>query len=71
MPSPGHLLNPGIKPRSAALQVDSLPSEPPGNPKNAGVGNLSLFQGNFLTKELNQSLLHVDSLPAGLPRKPI
>ena len=26
-PSPGHLLNPGIKPRSRALQADSLPAE--------------------------------------------
>jgi len=24
--------NPGIKPRSPALQADSLPSEPPGKP---------------------------------------
>ena len=31
-PPPGDLPNPGIKPRSSALQVDSLPSEPPGNP---------------------------------------
>jgi len=29
-PSPGDLPYPGIKPRSPALQVDSLPSEPPG-----------------------------------------
>ena len=29
-PSPGDLHNPGIKPQSAALQADSLPSEPPG-----------------------------------------
>ena len=29
-PSPGVLPNPGIKPRSPALQMDSLPSEPPG-----------------------------------------
>ena len=29
-PSPGDLLNPGIEPRSPALQVDSLPAEPPG-----------------------------------------
>ena len=29
-PSPGHLPNPGIKPRSPALQVASLLSEPPG-----------------------------------------
>ena len=28
--SPGDLPDPGIKPRCAALQVDSLPSEPPG-----------------------------------------
>ena len=27
--SPGDLPNPGIKPRSPALQADSLPSEPP------------------------------------------
>ena len=29
-PSPGDLPDPGIKPRSPALQADSLPSEPPG-----------------------------------------
>ena len=28
-PSPGHLPDPGIKPRSPALQTDSLPTEPP------------------------------------------
>ena len=28
--SPGDLPNPGIEPKSPALQVDSLPSEPPG-----------------------------------------
>ena len=27
-PSPGNLPNPGIKPRSPALQADSLPAEP-------------------------------------------
>ena len=27
-PSPGDLPNPGLKPRSPALQADSLPSEP-------------------------------------------
>ena len=31
-PSPGDLPNPGIEPRSPALQADSLLSEPPGNP---------------------------------------
>ena len=28
------LPNPGIKPRSPALQVDSSPAEPPGKPYN-------------------------------------
>ena len=32
-PSPGDLPNPGIKPRSPALQADVLPSEPPGKPQ--------------------------------------
>ena len=31
-PSPGDLPNPGIKPRSPTLQVDSLPAEPQGKP---------------------------------------
>ena len=43
-PSPGNLPIPGIKPRSPALQVDSLPAEPPGKPKNTGVGSPSLLQ---------------------------
>ena len=36
----------------------SLPSEPPGKPKNIGVGSLSLLQGIFLTQESNQGLPH-------------
>ena len=44
--------------RSPALQVDSLPAEPQGKPKNTGVGGLSLLQQIFLTQELNQGLLH-------------
>ena len=32
-PSPGDLPNPGIEPRSPALQVDSLPAEPQGKPR--------------------------------------
>ena len=31
-PPPGDLPNPGIEPRSSALQVDSLPAEPPEKP---------------------------------------
>ena len=38
-PSPGDLSNPGIKPRSVALQADSLPSEPPGRMVLGGFQN--------------------------------
>ena len=58
LPSPGDLPNPGIKPRSPASQVDSLPSEPPAKPKKNGVGSLSLLRGIFLAEELNLGLLH-------------
>ena len=34
---------PRIKPRSPTLLADSLPSEPPGDPKNPGVGSLFLL----------------------------
>ena len=50
--------HPGIKPRSPALQADSLPAEPPGKPKNTGVCRLSLLQRIFLAQELNQALLN-------------
>ena len=56
--SPGDLPNPGIKPRSPALQVDSLPAEPPWEPTNTGAGSLSLLQQIFLIQGLNQGLLH-------------
>ena len=56
-PPPGDLPNPGIEPRSPALQADSLSSEPPGKPKNTGMGSLSLLQGIFPTEESNWGLL--------------
>ena len=40
------------------IAEDSLPAEPPGKPKNTGVGSLSLLQGIFPTQEPNQGLLH-------------
>ena len=46
-PSPGDLPNPGIKHRSPALQVDSLPAEPPGKP-----------QTNLIPTQLPASLSH-------------
>ena len=57
-PPPGHLPNPRTGPRSPTLQVDSLPSEPPGKPKNTGVGNLPLLQGIFPTEEQHWGLLY-------------
>ena len=58
------LPNPGIEPRSPALQADrspalqadSLPAEPQGNP--TGVGSLSLLYQIFPTQELNWVFLH-------------
>ena len=50
--------NPGIKPRSPALQVNSSLPEPPGKPKNTRVGSLSLPQGIFQAQEWNRGLLH-------------
>ena len=60
--------NPGIEPRSPALQADSLPAEPQGKPKNTGVGSLSLLQGIFPTQESNRGppALQADSLPIEL-----
>ena len=58
MPSSRGSPNPGIKLRSPAFQVNSLPSEPPGKSKNTGVGSLSLLQGIFPTQKSNRGRLH-------------
>ena len=57
-PPPEDLTNPGIELRSPALQLDSLLTEPPGNPKIIEVHSLSLLQGIFPTEESNQGLLN-------------
>ena len=56
--SRGIFLTQGSNPGLTALQVDSLPAEPHGKPKNNGVGSLSLLQQIFPTKESNWGLLH-------------
>ena len=63
--------NPGIKPRSPVLQADSLPSEPPGESMNTGMGSLSLLQGDLSNQEIESRspALQADSLPAELPGK--
>ena len=48
IPPPGNLPNPGIKPRSPALQVDSLPSEPPGKPSQGHIHHYSHASYNCL-----------------------
>ena len=57
-PPLGDLPNSGIEPRSPALEVDSLPAEPPGKPRNTGVGSLSLLQQICLTQKSNWGLVH-------------
>ena len=57
-PPLGNLPNPGIKPRSPALQLDSIPSEPPGKPRNTVMGSLSLLQEIFPNQESNWGFLH-------------
>ena len=49
----GYLPNPGMELGSPALQVDSLPAEPQGNPKNIEVGSLFLLQHIFPIQESN------------------
>ena len=67
-----HAFHQGIFPtRSPTLQVDSLPSEPPGTPKNTGVG--SLFLPRNLSDpgiEPGSPVLQVDPSPAELTGKP-
>ena len=63
MPSSRGSFQPRDWTQVSRLQADSLPSEPPGKPKNTGVDSLSLLQGNFPTQELNQDHLHCRQLP--------
>ena len=72
-PPPGYLPNPGFKPRSPALQADSLLSEPSGKPKNAGVGCHALLQEEDLRNpgiEPKSPALQADSLPSEPPGEP-
>ena len=71
-PSPGDLHNPGIEHRSPTLQADSLPAEPPGKPKNTGVGSLSFSGGSSRPRNQTRvSCMQVDSLPTDLSEKSI
>ena len=64
----GHLPNLGIKPRTLALQVDSLLTKPPGKPMNTRVDSLSLLQGIFLSRnQTGVSWMTGRLLPAEVP----
>ena len=69
---PGDLPNPGIEPRSSALWVDSLSSEPPGKTMNTG-GEYPVPSSGDLPEpgiKLGSPALQTDSSPAELPEKP-
>ena len=71
-PSQGDLPDPGIKLRSLTLQADSLVSEPPGKPKNTGVGNQPIPSPGDLPDpgiKLGYPALQPDSLPLESPGK--
>ena len=55
-PSPGDLSNPGIDPRSPALQADPLPFEPPGNPDSIAY-QLTIFKKDGRNVYLNVTFL--------------
>ena len=51
VPSPGDLPNPEIKPKSPALQADSLPTEPPG--KRRGIVLFLMYKGTQMLREVS------------------
>ena len=71
-PSPGDLPNPGIEPKSPALQVDSLPAEPQGKPKNTGGGYPIPAPADLPNPgiESKSPASQLDSLPTELSGKP-
>ena len=72
MPSSRGSSQPGIKPRSLALQADSLPSQPLGKPKNTGEDSLPLLRESSRPRNQTQfPALQADSSPAELPGNPL
>ena len=66
-PPPRDVSNPGIEPRFATLQMDSLPSEPPGRPdKDSTEDN----RETRLSSALEPSLLHPGSVEVHFPCVP-
>ena len=62
----------GLNPDLLQLQADSLLTEPPGKPKNTGVGSLSFSKGSSDPAiEPISPTSQVDSLPAEPPGEPL
>ena len=59
-----------MEPRSPTLQADSLSTEPPGKPKNTGVGSLSVVHPDPGIKP-EFPVLQADSLQTELLGKPV
>ena len=69
IPSPGDLPNPGIKPRSPALQADALPSKPPAKCWTIRVQQTtSAFQASFLREVAASELTETSWLWKKTPR---
>ena len=65
-PSPGDLPNPGIKPRSPALQADTLPSEPQSAPGLVSADCIELL--HLQLQKCNQSDFGIDHLVMSMYR---
>ena len=63
-PSPGDFPNPGIEPRSPALQADSLPSEPRVKPV-LEYRKLNAVRSEVLVSQLCSALCPMDYSPLG------
>ena len=57
--SPENLPDPATEPMSPSLQVDSLPSEPPGTPQNFHNDHLNI-NGDFITEHIFKYFFFVD-----------
>ena len=73
-PSPGDLPDPGIKPGCPALQADSLPSEPPGKPRQSGAcanieAEASLERTDREVPSEEMEISSIGNLRNWLPRK--
>ena len=55
--SPGNLPDPGIEPRSLALDVDSIPHEPPVKPNSSQSYGLSIWQSLYIATSITILLL--------------